>query len=313
MRPEYGRMSRRSVLLGLAGAAATAAGSGLLAACGGGSSHPTYPSDVAVGSDGTPVLLPQFDLGDPYLVTGSEQRMVFGLQAKGNQAQLAKQIPSPVTVTIRREDHGRSVVGRPQQVVAHSDGTPVGYYPVRTTFPAVGTYSVEFDFGGGTRATQAIQVATPAEAKLVQRGQPMRPFDTPTPTDHRGVEPICTRSPVCHFHLPTLTQVLATGKPTAFLIATPEFCQVGVCGPSLDLLIDVAPRYPTIQFLHAEVYQNAAALGSIQGAKLAPVVIEYNLSYEPVLFAADAHGSLVDRLDNIFDRSELRSTLDKIA
>jgi hypothetical protein len=267
---------------------------------------------VAVDSDGAPILVPQFDLGDAYLVTGSEQRFVFGLQAKGDAARLATTIPSPVKVTIHKGDSSRTQIGPTQQVVAHSDGIPVGYYAVRATFPATGTYSVDFDLDGKT-VSQAVQVSTPAEAKLVQRGQPMRSFATPTPSDHRGVEPICTRSPACHLHTPTLGDVLATGKPTAFLIATPRFCQFELCGPSLDLLIDAASSYPGVQFLHAEVYENAASLGSIQGAKLAPVVAAYDLTFEPVLFAANRGGVLVDRLDNVFDRSDLKAALDKIA
>ncbi len=87
---------------------------------------------------------------------------------------------------------------------------------------------------------------------------------------------------------------------------------MGVCGPSLDLLIEAAPRHPRVQFLHAEVYQDAAKLGSIQGAKLAPVVVAYSLTYEPVLFVADGTGRLVDRLDNIFDRADLEAALAKI-
>ena len=306
-----GRVSRRAVLLGGAGAAvATLGASSLLAACS--SSGPHFASDIALDRSGTPILAPQFDLGDPYLVTGSEQRLVFGLQAKDATGRLATDIPSPVTVTIHKGDSGRTQVGASQRITARSEGLPVGYYAVRTTFPATGTYSVDFDIEGKT-VSQAVQVSTPADAKQVQRGDHMRPVETPTPGDHRGVEPICTRSPACHLHSVTLASALANHKPTAFLIATPRFCQFELCGPSLDLVIDAVASYPGIQFLHAEVYQNAAALGSIQGAKLAPVVTAYDLTYEPVLFAADADGTLIDRLDNVFDRTDLKATLDKIA
>jgi hypothetical protein len=197
------------------------------------------------------------------------------------------------------------------KVTAHHDGTPIAYYPVRATFPRVGNYVIDLEIDG-TSTTQAFQVVAPADAKLVQRGDLMRPVDTPTPSDHRGVEPICTRSPACQFHDVTLTDALGTGKPTAFLVSTPEFCQVGLCGPTLDLMIEAAPSYPGVQFLHAEVYTDAAKLGSITGATLTDAVTTYDLTYEPVLFVANGQGRLVDRLDNVFDRGDLKAALDQI-
>jgi hypothetical protein len=39
----------------------------------------------------------------------------------------------------------------------------------------------------------------------------------------------------------------------------------------------------------------------------------YNLEFEPVLFLADASGTLVERLDAIWDAAELRTALDRLA
>jgi hypothetical protein len=306
--PRPTTISRRAVLTGVAGLA----GTGLLAACGssGKATVHTLGTDVAIDPHTKqPIAVPLFDVGDPYVVTGTEQRLVIGLEGPDGNA--AASLPSTATITVRADGKSGAVAG-PLPVEAHHDGTPIAYYPVRATFPSVGNYVIEIEVEGA-KTTQALQVFEPSAAHLVQRGDQMRPVETPTPADHRGVEPICTRSPACHFHSITLTDALATGKPTAFLVSTPEFCQIGVCGPSLDLLIEAAPRHPGIQFLHAEVYQDAAKLGSINGAKLAPAVVTYALTYEPVLFVADGHGRLVDRLDNVFDRGDLEAALAKIS
>ena len=308
MEPRSPAISRRAVLVGVVGMA----GTGLLAACGSSAKGTvrTLGTDVAVDPHTKqPIAVPLFDVGDPYVVTGTEQRLVVGLQGPDGNA--AATLPSPATVTVRADKSSKAVAG-PMVVEAHHDGTPIAYYPVRATFPSVGNYVIEIEVDGA-KATQALQVFEPSAAHLVQRGDKMRPVETPTPSDHRGVEPICTRSPACHFHSVTLTDALATGRPTAFLVSTPEFCQIGVCGPSLDLLIEAAPRHPHVQFLHAEVYENAAKLGSIQGAELAPAVVTYALTYEPVLFVADGQGRLVDRLDNVFDRADLEAALAKIS
>ncbi|HVN51355.1 MAG TPA: hypothetical protein VMT43_07980 [Acidimicrobiales bacterium] len=307
MPPPSDPITRRALLVGVAGLA----GTGLLAACGSsrgstGSGASSPRTGVAVDpKTHQPIAVPLFDVGDPYVVSGTEQRLVVGLQGPDGAA--AARIPSPAEVTVR-SDATHQVVAGPMTVAAHHDGTPIAYYPILATFPAPGTYVIELRVDAG-RTTQAVQVSDPKDVHLVQRGQPMRPVDTPTPADHRGVEPICTRSPMCAFHSMTLTDALKTGKPTAFLVSTPEFCQIGVCGPSLDLLIEAAPRHPGVQFLHAEVYTDAARLGSIQGAKLTPAVVTYALTYEPVLFVADGRGRLVDRLDNVFDRADLEAAL----
>jgi len=309
VQPRPDAISRRNLLIGVAGLA----GAGVLAACGSSkdSGVSTLGTEVAVDpKTHEPIAIPLFDVGDPYVVSGTEQRLVVGLQGPDSSAAAAR-IPSPATVTVR-SDTTHEVVAGPMPVAAHHDGTPIAYYPIRATFPAPGTYVIELGIEG-THTTQAVQVSDPKDVHLVQRGQPMRPVDTPTPADHRGVEPICTRSPMCTFHSVTLTDALKTGKPTAFLVSTPEFCQIGVCGPSLDLLIDAAPHHPGVQFLHAEVYTDAAKLGSIQGATLAPAVVTYALTYEPVLFVADGKGRLVDRLDNVFDRADLEAALAKIS
>jgi hypothetical protein len=129
----------------------------------------------------------------------------------------------------------------------------------------------------------------------------------------------------------TVTEALASGKPTALLVATPQFCQIGVCGPVLDLLVEIGPQFPTVQIIHAEVYTDAQAIleqsNSTAGtsgmpsspaeagssAQLAPVVEAYGLTYEPALYLANGAGTIVDRLDNVFDRGEIRLGLQAIA
>lgn len=302
MSPDQTPISRRTVLLGAAGLAGSAA----LAACGSTSPVAAASSGDSSGGKG-PIVIPLFDVGDPYVVTGSRQRLVLGLQ--GPSGATATKLPPTATVSILK---GTKRIGGPMTVKAHSDGTPIAYYPIETTFPSTGYYAIELTVEG-KKTNQAVQVVTPAETKMVQRGDKMRPVETPTPSDHRLVEPICTRTPACSLHAVTLTQALTTGKPTAFLISTPQYCQIGVCGPSLELLLEAAPEYPGIQFLHAEVYENAAKLGTIKGATLAPAVVAYDLTYEPVLFVANGKGVLVDRLDNVFDRDDIKKSLDQVA
>ena len=138
---------------------------------------------------------------------------------------------------------------------------------------------------------------------------------TPTTTDARGVDPICTRQPRCPFHRVDLADALAAKQPVVLLISTPEYCQVGICGPVLDLLIAARPAVAaTTPFIHAEVYANGqeAQADLAQGtAQLAPLLKSLGLTFEPCLFVIGADGLVRVRLDTIFDAVELRQALDK--
>ena len=93
------------------------------------------------------------------------------------------------------------------------------------------------------------------------------------------------------------------GKPIVYLVGTPAFCQTGICGPVLDVMMGIVDDYPDLRFIHAEVYTDNTA------TQAAPAVAAAGLSFEPVIFLTDASGTVVERLDVIVDESELREQL----
>ena len=155
--------------------------------------------------------------------------------------------------------------------------------------------------------TTTIDVSAPADVPIPQIGAPLPPFDTPTVKDHRGVDPICTRDPACPLHDVSLSQALSAGKPVAYLIGTPAYCQTAVCGPVLDLLLTERANRPDVTMVHAEVYTDSTI------ETVAPAVTAYHMNFEPALFIADAKGTLVARLDSIYDAQELKAALDLAA
>jgi hypothetical protein len=242
----------------------------------------------------------------PILRTGVEQRMPWGLA--DTEGLPLRNPPDRVTMTLT--DAGGAVVGQPVEVTRHGDGTPLPYFPLRSMVTKPGTYTVGVTIEG-RKLEQAVTFVPPEKVNLVQPGERAIPVITPTPADHRGVEPICTRKPACPFHAMTLSDALGNGRPTAFLVSTPAFCQTSVCGPVLELLIDETPSHP-INVVHAEVYADAAATGNPLQARPAEATTMYRLSFEPSLLVTDGRGIVVDRLDFVFDRTELRATLDKV-
>lgn len=185
----------------------------------------------------------------------------------------------------------------------HDQDLNVPYWPFVADIPAAGIYLLRIDEAPGVDVSFQLMEDKYVAAPTVGRTLP--PFDTPTVDDARGVDPICTRPDgACPFHDVTLTQALATGKPVVYMIGTPAFCTSGTCAPGLDALIAVSKSVgDSAVFVHADVYADK------NGEKIAPAVSAYKLTYEPLLYVTDAKGTIVERIDAVFDEPELRSIL----
>jgi hypothetical protein len=240
------------------------------------------------------------------LLPRSPQRMTIGLADKEGVVLSSPPTGEPLVFTV--ESNGQRI-GDPLTVAAHSEGLPRAYYPIVFTPPSAGVYSISSSVNGVPIATR-IQITT--TTSVVAVGERMIPFDTPTVADTRGVELLCTRSPQCPLHDVTLREALAGGTPVAFLVATPQFCQQAVCGPVLDILLGQKDAFPNIKMLHSEVYPTVAD-AQPNVLKVTDVVSAYGLTFEPALYLSGKDGTIVNRLDTVFDTAELRDALTKLS
>jgi hypothetical protein len=278
----------------------------VLAACGGGATSGNGP---ARGSSGEMLLRPGFADGyrsaRPVLVAGIPQRVLFVVSDDVGLV-LRDDAPRSIDVEIVRAGTTTSIR---QTVERRGEGIPTPYFPFVFTPPEPGDYEARVAF---SPAPVPFRVAPRDALDLVQVGEPLRPVTTPTFADQRGVRPICTRSPdPCPFHELTLTEALAAGKPTIFIISTPGFCQTAICGPVLELLIEAGAQRPAVQIVHAEVYVEPNASGA-DALKVTPAVTAYGLDYEPSMYVAGADGIVRSRLDFSWDRTELAEALDAV-
>lgn len=184
------------------------------------------------------------------------------------------------------------------------DGITLAYWEVRVTLGEAVIHTLRFEGDDGYGAT--FELWDPSDVRTPLLGASLPPFDTPTVDDHRGVEPYCTLQPgPCPLHEVTLAEALQRGTPVAFVVGTPAHCQTGTCAPGLEFLVAEHGRLgDRVTMVHADVYADDAATVT------APVVEEFGLDYEPVVYLADATGTIVDRLDGVWDASELRERLD---
>ncbi|MDX2381521.1 MAG: hypothetical protein QNM02_17385 [Acidimicrobiia bacterium] len=312
--------NRRSLLIG-------ALAAGVLAACSGGNDDSSdtaggtagdTAADPPDGSEGAPSGTdPADDIDSSTLAFGTYtvvQRFPQHVQAPGSQrlpmslstgaAELIQDGPATLGAVVV-DAVGTEI--SPRLTAKRRDVEPAPYYDFHTAVPEEGFYSLVVD--GGPEDGAGFQVTAPGDVTVPAPGAPLPPFDTPTIDDSRGVDPICTRDPEpCPFHDVTLTEALenasADGRVVAYYIGTPALCQTGSCTPALESMIDLRDEFAdTVTFVHAEVYIDDAATA------VTPAVEAAGLDYEPVLFITDSDGIIVERLDAVWNVTELRETL----
>jgi hypothetical protein len=153
-----------------------------------------------------------------------------------------------------------------------------------------------------------------ASATIDVRGSPRIPavgapaprVDTPTLDSVGGdVEQIDTRVPPDDMHEASLKDVLGK-RPVALLFATPALCQSRVCGPVVDVALQLKAAYgDEVAFIHNEVYVDNDA-----GKGLRPQLRAFGLTTEPWLFAIDRSGRVAARLEGAFGFDEFRRAIE---
>jgi hypothetical protein len=267
-----------------------------LAACGGGSSSGT---DIA--ADGTLQVVKRFP---PSGLVPGRVRLPVSLADKSGVLTTdgGVALPKQLTGRILNSDSNEVVVAS-ISAEQHSENLSSPYWPFVFELDKVGSYLLLIDQAPESQIFFQLDERSSVAMPLV--GDALPAFDTPTVTNARGVDPICTRTDeFCPFHDVTLTEALKSGKPVLYLIGTPAFCSTGTCAPGLDALITLAKSVgDQAVFVHAEVYKDKSATTA------APAVSAYNLTFEPILYITDAQGILIERLDAIFDVKEMRSAI----
>ncbi len=290
------RLSRRGFLLGVAA-------TGVLAACGSdGATSSSQGSQVPDVSDqiedATYTIAQRFP---PNVQEPGTLRLPISLASSSG----ALIQDGPATLGAQVTDIDGKPLGD-RITASRRDVSPGPYYDFRADVADAGVYYLVVD--GGPSQGAAFQVMEPGTVTVPGPGGPLPPFDTPTFADPRGVDPVCTRDEPCPFHEITLSEALASGKGVVYIVGTPAFCQTGSCAPALESIIDIhedfADRYV---FVHAEVYTDNTATTP------APAVDAAGLTYEPALFITDATGTVVERLDAVWNEEELLEVLDSMS
>ncbi len=203
----------------------------------------------------------------------------------------------------------------------HPDGTLHLHTEVRgiyvvpeVTFSQPGLWGADIratdPSGRAHRTTLAFFVVDRPSTPAV--GEPAPAVDTPKARTDGELADVCTHEPPDDMHRVSAAEALAAHRPFVLVFATPAFCRSRVCGPVLDLVLGLEPKFKDrIEFIHVEPYNLEAARAS--RFELGPAARAWGLPSEPWVFVVGSDGRVAAKLEGIFSPEELEAAVRKVA
>jgi hypothetical protein len=239
--------------------------------------------------------------------TVGEDRLAFGMIDDQGQFVYG---PTAVYVAPTPEDPAEGPFVAPADVLvtegryrsrqAAEEGDPfAAVYEAQVPFDQKGSWAVLAVTQTGNTFVAApaqVQVNTKKADEIPDIGEPAPKVKTDTLASVKGNEEMLdTRVPPSDMHADSFDEVVGT-KPVALLFATPQLCQSRVCGPVVDVALQLKAQYgDQVEFIHQEVYaENDPQVGLRQPLK------DFKLRTEPWLFVVGADGNITARLEGSF-------------
>lgn len=157
---------------------------------------------------------------------------------------------------------------------------------------------------GGRMVAATSQLKVRASSPVPAAGQKPPSISTDTVARAGSIQAVDTRRPTSDMHAVDFKDVVGK-KPVALLFATPQLCQSRVCGPVVDIALQLEQRYgKQMQFIHQEVYVG----NDISKGYRAPLKA-FHLQTEPWLFTFDRRGRIAARLEGSFGLNEFEDAV----
>lgn len=255
----------------------------------------------SIGATGTQVAMATS------VFTTGHNRVAFGVLSDENEV-----VYAPTAVYVARSPESKEVVGpyaapadllvtepafRSQQAATEDDPFAAIYQASGVEFERPGKhYLLAVSKVDGQLVAAPGQVQVRRKSPVPDIGEPAPKVATDTVATGGGEEAVDTRRPTApELHQKSFRDVVGT-KPVALLFATPQLCESRVCGPVVDIALQMKRKYgDRVEFIHQEVYvDNDANKG------LRKPLREYGLPTEPWLFTVDAEGDVAARLEGSF-------------
>ena len=251
---------------------------------------------------------PEMGLAGSIFRAGEDNRVAFGViddtagfvygktalyYAKSPTARAKGPFPAPADVLVTDPPF------RSEQAATEADPF-AAVYATEVKLPAKpGDYAVmtvTLVDGDPVAAPGQITVTAPADDPVPAVGEEAPRAETDTVASAGGdVESIDTRRPTSDMHAESFADVVGS-KPVALLFATPQLCQSRVCGPVVDIALQLKARYgDEVEFIHQEVYTD-----NDPNKGLRKPLQQFGLPSEPWLFVVGRDGRITARLEGSF-------------
>ena len=217
----------------------------------------------------------------------------------------------------------------PQTPVASVEGTYLsagldrGLYRAAVTFDCAGEWGADIaiDLADGTTSSQRVRFEVRPEDSTPGIGEAAPRSDSPTASTLEEVRRISTDAqPYAAAYTSSVAQAVTAGRPSLIFFATPAFCQSGFCGPTMELVKQVAREYAEdVTLVNVEPYELQETVDGLRPRLDAdghlqpvPAALDYGIPVEPYLFVVDAAGDVFARFEGVVGADELRAALEDV-
>ena len=245
------------------------------------------------------------------------QRVAFLLST---QKALVKAPQSRITVT---RQHGSEPL---TEIIANYNEWPYGVrgsYSAQIDFPEAGEYLLTVTpIGGDVEGKAHIPVTALADAPVPSVGDTPPASQTKTLGDGLELPDVTTAyQPDAGLYEVSVSDAVASGKPSVIVFATPAFCTSPTCGPQVDTVAELRATHPNAaNYIHVELYDNPAEIqGDLSQAQLVPAADEWGFTQIPEwtneswVFVLDADGIIRQRFEGFATLAELETALMEVA
>jgi hypothetical protein len=193
-------------------------------------------------------------------------------------------------------------------------GQEVGIYTTLVNFTEAGEWGVEITVKADNPKVDKVmrpRFNVLAKGSTVPIGAPAPRSKNLTADDVQNIAQIDSSSkPSRDMHTSTIAAAVAAGKPTLVLFAVPGFCESRLCGPELEIMRKLWPKYrDRVEFIHVEFYKDPGNPARVP----VEAVAEWGLRSEPWFFAIDSKGNVAGKYEGPVSLQELDELVATIA
>ena len=204
----------------------------------------------------------------------------------------------------------------------HADGTrhvhinageEIGVYTATVNFDRPGVWGVEIQLD--SQNPQVKKTIRPRFNVVPEGPTPKLGAQAPrsrnlTAADVQDISQIdSSANPSAEMHTSTIADAVEAGRPTLVLFAVPGFCESRLCGPELEIMRKLYPKYrDRAEFIHVEFYKTPGSPDRVP----ADAVREWNLRSEPWFFVINRQGVITAKFEGPTSLQELDEAMSTV-